>query len=90
MTAFYLGVARVLLLNMLTGLIRVVRGPTPADRMVAALLLGTTGAAVLLVLAEATSTPALRDVTLVLVTLAVVFVTAFAGAGRGGPGARLE
>jgi multicomponent Na+:H+ antiporter subunit F len=40
--------------------------------MLAAQLFGTTGVAILLVLAEATSAPALRDVALVFVLLAVV------------------
>lgn len=34
------------------GLVRIARGPTPADRMLAAQLFGTTGVAVLLLLAQ--------------------------------------
>jgi multicomponent Na+:H+ antiporter subunit F len=73
----YLGVAVFLLLNILAGLVRVLRGPTPADRMLAAQLFGTTGVAILLLLAQAFSAPALRDVALVLALLSAVAVTAF-------------
>ena len=77
MTAFYLGVCAFLLLNILAGLVRVLRGPTPADRMLSAQLFGTTGVAILLLLAEALSAPALRDVALVLALLSAVAVAAF-------------
>ena len=36
MNAFYLGMALFLLLTLVAGLWRVLRGPTPADRMLAA------------------------------------------------------
>lgn len=72
MSAFLVGVAGVLLLNILVGLWRLLRGPTAADRMICANLFGTTGAAILLLLAEAEDHAPLRDVALVLVVLAVV------------------
>lgn len=70
----------------LTGLIRVFRGPTAADRMLAALLLGSAGVAFLLVCARAWREPALRDVALVFALLASVSGVAFArrGAESGG------
>ena len=71
--------ALVLLLNLAVGMIRVYRGPTPADRMLAALLFGTTTVAVLLVLAEWMMLPALRDVALLFVMLAAIISVAFAG-----------
>jgi multicomponent Na+:H+ antiporter subunit F len=74
-------VAAFLLLNVGAGLIRVIRGPSPADRMLAAQLFGTTGVAILLLLAEATATPALRDTALVFVLLAVVLSVAFVKRG---------
>jgi multicomponent Na+:H+ antiporter subunit F len=74
---FYLGVAIFLLLNILAGLVRVLRGPTPADRMLAAQLFGTTGVAILLLLAEAFGLPALRDVALVFVLLGALAAVAF-------------
>jgi len=40
MSALYAGAAFVLILNLGGGLVRVVLGPTPADRMVVAKLLG--------------------------------------------------
>ena len=43
-----LALAFFLLLNIAAGLLRIVRGPTRVDRMLAAQLFGTTGVAVLL------------------------------------------
>jgi multicomponent Na+:H+ antiporter subunit F len=67
----------VLLLSLVGGLARILRGPTSADRMLAAQLFGTTGVAILLVLAEATGRAALRDVALVFALLAVVNAAVF-------------
>jgi multicomponent Na+:H+ antiporter subunit F len=77
--ALLLGAAAFLMLNLAAGLLRVQRGPTAADRMLAALLLGSTTVAVLLLLAEATSQPALRDVALLFVMLAAIISVAFVG-----------
>jgi multicomponent Na+:H+ antiporter subunit F len=77
MHAFYVGLAVFLLLNLLGGLVRILRGPTRSDRMLAAQLFGTTGVAMLLVLAEAAAWPALRDVALVFALLAVVNTVVF-------------
>lgn len=70
-------VAGLLLLSLLLGLWRVWRGPAAADRMLAAQLFGTTGIALLLVLAESMQEPALRDVALVLAVLAILATVAF-------------
>jgi multicomponent Na+:H+ antiporter subunit F len=74
-----------LVLSLMGGLVRIARGPSRPDRMMAAQLFGTTGAAIALLLAEAEAVPALRDVGLVLVLLAlvntVVFVRRAAPAG---------
>ncbi|AGA31811.1 multiple resistance and pH regulation protein F [Thioalkalivibrio nitratireducens DSM 14787] len=70
-------VAILLLLTLVLGLVRIWRGPTIADRMLAAQLFGTTGVGLLLVLAELQDDPALRDVALVLALLAVMAVLAF-------------
>lgn len=67
-----------LLANLLVALRWVVRGPTQADRMLAALLFGTTGVAVLLLLAEAGEAAALLDVALVFALLAAIAGAAFA------------
>lgn len=77
MNEFYVGVAAFLLVNILVGLVRILLGPTPPDRMLTAQLFGTTGVAILLLLAEATATPSLRDVALMLGLLAAVAAVAF-------------
>ena len=80
--------ALILLLNLGLGMVRVYRGPTGADRMLAALLFGSTTVAVLLVLAEWMRIPALRDVALVLVMLAAIISVAFVGLPTGDEGPR--
>lgn len=77
MNALLLGLASFLLLNLAAGLWRVMRGPTAADRMLAAQLFGTTAVAVLLLLAEGMQRPALRDIALVFALLAAVAAVAF-------------
>jgi len=77
MTWLLEAVAVLLLVTLALGLIRIWRGPTIADRMLAAQLFGTTGVSLLLVLAELQQLPALRDVALVLALLAVMAVLAF-------------
>jgi len=77
MVTFYLVIAVVLLLTLVAGLWRVLRGPSPADRMMAAQLFGTTAVAIFLLLAEALDQPPLRDVALVFALLAAVTVVAF-------------
>jgi multicomponent Na+:H+ antiporter subunit F len=61
-----------LLLTIIIGLGRVVRGPGRVDRLLAIQLFGTTGTALLLVLAQWQSQSALRDVALLLGLLAAV------------------
>lgn len=61
-----------LLLTILIGLGRVVLGPTRVDRLLAIQLFGTTGTALLLVMAQWQAQPALRDVALLLGLLAAV------------------
>lgn len=77
MTLLLNTVATFLLLTLLVALIRIWWGPDPADRMLASQLFGTTGVALMLVLAEAQSTPALRDVALVLAMLSVLAIAGF-------------
>ncbi len=72
-----LAITAFLLLNLAAGLWRVMRGPTAADRMLAAQLFGTTAVAALLLLAEGMARPALRDVALVFALLAAVAAVAF-------------
>lgn len=77
MEAFYLAIAFFLLLTIIIGLVRIFRGPTPADRMLAAQLFGTTGVAILLLLAEAEARPELRDLGLIYALLAAITSVAF-------------
>lgn len=67
-----------LVANLALGCLRILRGPSLADRMLAAQLFGTTGVALLLVLAQTQQMPALRDVALVVVLLALLAVVVFA------------
>ncbi len=66
--------AVVLLGCVVAGSWRAVRGPTTRDRLTAFVLLGTTGTALLIVLASATDQPALRDTALTVVALATFVV----------------
>ncbi|MBS3997109.1 MAG: hypothetical protein KGZ67_07170 [Hydrogenophaga sp.] len=75
--------AALLLLTILAGLWRVLRGPSRADRLVAIQLFGTAGTALLLVLAEWQAQPALRDAALVLALLAAVLSAALVQYLRG-------
>lgn len=81
MTTLLVAAAVFLLLNVSVGLVRIARGPTPADRMLAAQLFGTTGVAILLVLGSALDLPSLRDVALVFALLAAVLTVAFVKRG---------
>lgn len=64
--------AALLLLTLLVGLWRVLLGPGRVDRLLAVQLFGTTGTALLLVLAQWQGAPALRDAALVLAMLAAI------------------
>lgn len=68
-----------LMLSLLLGLIRVLRGPEAGDRMMAAQLIGTTGVGILLLLSLLLNQPALADVALILALLAAVAAAAFSG-----------
>jgi multicomponent Na+:H+ antiporter subunit F len=85
MATFDYAVAVFLLLNLVGGLLRIVRGPTEADRMLAAQLFGTTGVAVLMVLADAAGVAAFRDVALVFAILAPVNAIVFVRTARRRP-----
>ena len=77
MTGFLAVAALVLVITLCGGLVRVALGPTPSDRLMAAQLIGTTGIATLLVLAEVVHVPALVDVAVIFALLAAVTVVAF-------------
>jgi len=71
--------------NLVAGLWRVHRGPTAADRMLSALLLGSTSVAAVLLLAEWQQQPALRVAALLVVMLAAVISIAYAAIAQGAP-----
>jgi multicomponent Na+:H+ antiporter subunit F len=77
----FVAAAVFLLANVLVGLARVFRRPSPAEAMLAGQLFGTTGIAILLLLAEAVAAPPLRDVALVFALLAVLTTAAFVRRG---------
>ena len=86
MSDFLLAAAGFVLLMVALGLFRILHGPTEADRMMAAQLLGSGGTAALL-LAGAARIPAMVDVALTLALLAafasVAFVISNAGLRSG-------
>jgi multicomponent Na+:H+ antiporter subunit F len=76
LAALYSSAALFILAMIALGLYRVLRGPSAADRMMAAQLIGSGGVAVLLLLSFAMELPAVIDAALMLAILAV-----FASAG---------
>jgi multicomponent Na+:H+ antiporter subunit F len=74
---YFLWVALFILVSIALGLVRVMRGPTQADRMLTAQLFGTGGVAVLLILAQAMRLPSLVDVALVYALLAAITMVVF-------------
>jgi len=77
MQILYLSIAVFLLLPLVAGLWRVLRGPSSADRMLAAQLFGSTAVACVLLLAQIFDAPSLRDVALIFALLAAVAAIAF-------------
>jgi multicomponent Na+:H+ antiporter subunit F len=77
MADFLLGAAGFVMAMVALGLVRILRGPGEADRIMAAQLLGTGGIAALLLLAQAMGTPAAVDVALTLALLAAFVAVAF-------------
>ncbi len=73
----YLWIALLILISIVVGLVRILKGPTAADRMLAAQLFGTGGVAILLILALAMQMPSLVDVALIYALLAAVTMVVF-------------
>lgn len=71
-------VAAYLVVTLVPVLVRMGRGPTTGDRMLAALLTGTTGVAILALLGRATGPVGALDAALVLCLLAAAPVIVFA------------
>jgi multicomponent Na+:H+ antiporter subunit F len=83
MSEFLLGAAVFILGTVALGLVRLLRGPDNADRMLAAQLLGTGGVAALLLVGVASGVGAVAEVALLLAFLAAFSSVAFvAGAVR--------
>ncbi len=82
MSEFLFGAAGVVLLTVAVGLLRVLFGPSSADRIMAVQLFGTGGVAILLLLGAASGAAAVVDVALTLALLAafvsIAYVKAFA------------
>lgn len=77
MSNLYLGLALILLISVVLGLLRIIWGPTAADRMMAAQLFGTCGVAILLLLAHGLGQSMIVDVALVFALLAVLSTVGF-------------
>lgn len=77
MPEFLLGAAGVVLAMVALGLVRVLRGPGSADRMMAAQLLGSGGIAALLLGGAAIGDGSVVDVSLTLALLAAFAAVAF-------------
>ena len=77
MNELYLGVALFLLINLCAGLMRILRGPTRFDCMLAAMLCGTKGVAIVLLLSASFCEPAFLDMALIFALLASIATVAF-------------
>jgi multicomponent Na+:H+ antiporter subunit F len=73
----YIGTAVFLLLMVIAGMVRIIYGPTVADRMMAAQLFGTCGLAILLVMAWGMDMPELIDIALAFSLLATLATMTF-------------
>ena len=78
MADLLLAAAGFVLIMVALGLMRILVGPTVADRIMAAQLLGTGGIAILLLIAAATGMDAAIDIALSLALLAAFASAAFA------------
>ena len=70
--------ALLLVLTMVIGFWRIIHGPTRGDRLLPVQLFGSTGIALVLMLAHIQEEPRLLDVGLVLATLSVILPAALA------------
>jgi len=77
MAEFQLAAAAFILLTLVFGLLRVLRGPSDADRLMSVQLLGTGSVAILLLMGAATGSPFMLDVALTLALLAAYAGLAF-------------
>ncbi len=92
MADFLLGAAIFAVVTVAVALVRILRGPGDAERMMAAQLLGTGGVGALLLFGAATGAGSAIDVALTLALLAAFAAVAFymSASGRGGAGTERE
>lgn len=88
MNVFYFGVALVLLATIILGLGHVFRQPGRAESLLAALLFGSTGTALVLVLGEGLGLERALDIALVFALLAAVLGVTFVVRGWPDGGSR--
>ena len=74
---YFMWMAVFILISIVFGLIRILKGPTAADSMLATQLFGTGGVAILLILAHAMQMSSLVDVALVYALLAAITMVVF-------------
>lgn len=77
MTFFLEALIAFLMVMLLLGLIRIIKGPSYTDRMLATQLFSTTGVAIIAVLSVLTGTPSLLNVALVLALLTSLTLITF-------------
>lgn len=77
MTLVYQIAAIFLLLNIGAGLIRVLMGPTTADRLLSVQLFGTTGTTILILLSLETNNESFQNVALIFALLASILGVTF-------------
>lgn len=82
MNTVYLAAALFLLLTIGGGLVRIWRGPTAADRLLAIQLFGTTGTAILILLSLAADNQAYQNVALIFALLAGILGVVFTRYGE--------
>lgn len=89
MTTFLYAAALFVLINLAGSLLRVLKGPTPADKMMGAQLIGTGGVTILILLFLIEDNESILDVALLLALLAafaaIGFVKSLTPAGTGDP-----
>jgi multicomponent Na+:H+ antiporter subunit F len=92
MADFLLAAAIFAVVTVAVALVRILRGPGDAERMMAAQLLGTGGVGALLLFGAATGAGSAVDVALTLALLAAFAAVAFymSASGRGGAGTERE
>lgn len=82
MTQIYQFAALFLMINIVAGMIRVLRGPTTADRLLAVQLFGTTGTAILILFSLQTGNKAFQDLALIFALLAGILGVTFTRYGQ--------